>query len=86
MANSTIVLTIYQYKGSKLSIILVEEEENSHADNELKIDPAKEFDFVETTGLNPNYNLNLLSKQYTYYIFHRFSAGEKIILDYPPEV
>jgi hypothetical protein len=86
MANSTTVLTIYQYKGSKLSIILVEEEENSHSDNELKVDTSKEFVFVENDKFVPNFNTKLLSKEYNYYIFHRLSAGEKMIHDNPPEV
>lgn len=86
MVHSTVVLNIYQTKGIKLSIVMVEEEETSHSDGTEEMGNNLEFVFSETKKLTNNANNKDLLKQRCYFSFHSIESGEFILPDNPPEV
>lgn len=86
MVHSTVVLTIYQNKGIKLSIVMVEEEETSHSDGKEEMGNNLEFVFSETKRLTNIPNNKDLLKQSCYFSFHSIESGEFILPDNPPEV
>ena len=86
MVHSTVVFTIYQNKGTKLSIVMVEEEETSHSDDKLEIGNNFEYIYSETKRLTFIPSNKDLLKQNCYFSFHSIESGEFVLPDNPPEV
>ena len=88
MVHCTIYTTMAQYKGVKISIVLVEEEENSSQDKSSS-QGEKLYEYILTSHKNVVVSFlknNEWNQQNCYYSLHHKESGLKPPPDNPPEV
>lgn len=82
---ASFVLNYYQYRVEKLSMILVEEEENAHTSNKLLLGKIFEHPLNETQKFLLYFDKIKIARQNCYFSFHSIESGVFILPDYPPE-
>jgi succinate dehydrogenase hydrophobic anchor subunit len=88
MVHCTVYITFSQYKGNKVNIVMVEEEETSHSDSSSKF-AENQYMYIYTHHRAfsiLSIKNNDFNKENGYYTLHHKETGLKPPPDYPPEV
>ncbi len=88
MVNATIYSSFAQYKGVEVTIVMIEEEENTSQDKSSKLDENL-YEYTFNSHKNVVFSLsknNEWNQQKCYYSLHHKDSGIKPPPDNPPEV